>query len=330
MTLFTSLKEHPMTTPTNFVSFAVLSVVAAYCFLGCAAQHAGAQQSLLYYHVDSPPTDLQVSPFDWSIIVSAGQKLHLLNSDFSPNSSVSTRDREEVYRIAPSYNTSDIVLACKDSYCTYYDIDWLLEDIFTSRTIGRGYDSFPLSLDPDGFYIASTDSVSMTVLQLDQDSNTLRTYDGAFRNENFLRRQFLHGFQNGNFVYFIVRDNGTLSANNVRILRFCHDYEVFEFDAAYEAVLECSAMSPSSRVEVSHSLMDEFGNAVITISVTTDQETNLCSFFLQDINAEMDESYNVCSSGENNALTIPLVWYNERTCATFSILVRYFYHACIA
>ena len=311
-----------MMIPTKFVSLAVLSIVGARCFLSTAAQPTATLQSYLYYHLDSPPTDLQVSPFDASIIVSAGQKLHLLNPDFSPNSSLLTHDRTEVHRIALSYNTSDVVLACKDGYCTHYEVDWLFPEILTSTMVGRGYDSFPLSLDPGGFYIASTDSISMTILQLDQDSNTLRNYDGVFQNENFLRRQFLHGFQMGNFVYYIVRDNGTHSSNNVRIMRLCHDTEVSDFDAEYEAVLECSAVSPSSKVEVSHNLIDEFGNAVITISVTTDHETNLCSFFLEDVNAEMDKSYTQCSNGENNALAIPLVWYTEQTCTTFSNLVR--------
>ena len=300
--------------------FAVVSVIAAHSFLGCAAQTPGAQPSVVYYELDSPPTDLQVTPFDGSIVVSAGQKLHFLNMDFSPNSSVITHDRQEVYRIA-LYNTSDVVLACKDAYCTYYEIDWLYQEFYTSRPVGRGFDSVPLSLDLDGFYIATTDTISMTILQIDQDANTLRTYAEVFKNENFYRRQFLYGFQLGDFVYYVVRDNGTLSSNNVRIMRLCHDTEVFTFHAAYEAVLECSPMSTNSRVEVSHSLMDEFGNAVITVSVTTDHETNMCLFYLESINLEMDRSYALCSSGENNTLTIPLVWHNQHTCSILNLLV---------
>ena len=311
-----------MTCTKSSLWFALLGALMIHCSSGAI----DTQHSDLYFQLESPPTDLQVSPFDASIVVSAGIKLHLLNPDFSPNASVTTHDWQEVYKIGLSYNTSDIVLACKDTGCTHYDVDWLDESFFTSRNTGSGFDNVPLSLDPAGFYVANSDTQAIKVLQIDQDGLNMREFEGIFQNPSFYQRQFLYGFVHGEYVYYISRDNGTNASNNVRVMRLCHDFEMFTFDAAYEAVLECSAMSATSRVEVSHSLMDAFGNPVITFSVTTDHETNICSFAIADIDAEMDTSYTLCASGNHNALKIPLVWYDQRTCTTFSSSVRHYSH----
>lgn len=308
-----------------------LATVAA-CFL-CVLSAITAQEDLLpYFQLDSTPTDLQVSPSfeeDDSIVVSTGHKLYLLNLDFSLISSIDTRDAQGIRRISVSYNSTDFILACKEAYCTYYDVNWLDEDFYTlPKQVGSGANNVPLSVDPTGFYLANVfthPSVStMSITQIDDHAIDQRSYDEAVR--NIYNRQFLHSFQLGEYVYFIVKDNGTESQNNVRIMRLCHDLDMTVFDAAYEAVLECSPVSPTSKVEVSHNLLDEFGNAVITFAVTTDHKTNVCLFLLSDIDSEMDRSYSICSSGNNNTLEIPLAWHNGGTCATFSRTVSHYYN----
>ena len=307
-------------------SFSLL--LSLFLLYSATAQPATVQGSDLYYGgLASPPTDLQVSPVDASIVVSAGNMLHRLNPDFSHNSSVTTVDRQAVYRIALSHNTSDVLLACKDVHCTRYDVDWIFQSLFTHNRVADGFDGIPLSTDPSGFYIASSDTLEMSIEQIDQDGLFTRDFVGIFDSNNFYQRQFLYGFVHGDYVYFIARDNGTLTSNtnNVRILRLCHDFEVIAFEAAYEAVLECSAMTVNSRVEISHSLLNEYGNIVITFAVITDIETNICSFFLDEINAEMDSAYDDCSSDNYSSVQIPLVWYDQPNCFIFASPVSHHY-----
>lgn len=298
----------------------MLSVVAIYC-LSFATTLADAQD-VVYLQLDNTPLDMQVSPWDGSIIVSAGLEMHRLNPDFTLNSSVITHDRRPARRIAVSSNASHIVLACKETYCTLYDVDWMYQMFYHNKLVGRGFYSVPLSIDPQGFYIGTSDSNSIDIIHFNEDFTSNRNYERSFNNNSFYQRQFLQGFQYNNFVYFIVRDNGTNEiSNNVRAVRVCHElhYNIL-FDAAYEAVLDCGVMSASSKVEVGSNLMDEFGNATITLAVTTDDETSICSFSLEAINSEMDKSYTLCSSGRNNSLVIPLAWYSERTCSTFTLV----------
>ena len=298
-------------------------VLSVHCSLFAFAVSAvGAQDDPIRLQLDTAPTDVQVSLYDGSIVVSAGQELLLLNPDFTLNSSVTTHDRRVGQRIALSRNASDVVLVCKEGYCTHYTVDWEYEEILvSSEQVGSGFGSVPLSTELNGFYIGTSDSSSFKVEQINEDGFFMHDYHQFFRNTNFYQRQFLHGFEYGNFVYFVVRDNGTNDVtNNIRVMRFCHDLEQPAFKAAFEAILDCGVMSPNRKVEVANSLLDEFGNARITVAVTTDGETNIYSFLLDDIDAEMDASFTKCST--NGSLTISLAWYYERTCLTFSISVR--------
>lgn len=276
----------------------------------------------MYLPLNSTPMDIRVSPLDGSIVVSAGPDILRLDIDFTLNGTVTTHDHQPGHRIALSHNTTDTILVCKDSFCTHYYVDWELEELYLSTKVARGFDSVPLSVDPEGFYIGTSDGRSINIKHFDVEDNTEREYDWAFTNNTFNQRKFLQGFQYGGFVYFIVQDNGTsLIANNVRIIRVCHDLDSTSFDAAYEAVLECGKVSPGSKVEVSNSILNG-NNFTITISITTDDDTNICSFSINDINSEMDASYDLCSSRDSSDLKIPLVWYNERTCGVFSEAVR--------
>ena len=298
-------------------------VLSIHCSLFAFVVSAvSAQDDPIHLQLDTAPTDVQVSLYDGSIIVSAGQELLLLNPDLTLNSSVTTLDGRAGQRIALSRNASNVVLVCKEGYCKHYAVYWEEEDISQPKQIGYGLDGVPLSTEPNGFYIGTSDSSSFKVEQINEDGFFIHDYHQRFRNANFYQRQFLHGFEYGNFVYFVVRDNGTNDVtNNIRVMRFCHDLEQPALEGAFEAILDCGVMSPSSKVEVANSLLDEFGNARIIFAVTTDDETNICSFLLDDIDTEMDASFTKCST--NGSLTIPLAWYySERICLAFSISVR--------
>ena len=289
----------------------LLSLIALQCL---SAQ-------VMYQPLDSAPQDLQVSRFDGSIVVSAGYMLHLLNPDFSLNSTVMNINRKVVHRIALSHNATHVLLACMEAHCTHYEIDWHYErEIYRNSQIVIGFDGVPLSINPDGFYVASADPLAIVVKEVSEDGGIIRDSEPAIRNDDFYRRQFLTGFEHGGFVYFIARDNGTNDiSNKVRIVRLCHHgIDERGFNAMYEVVLECGPISPNSKVEVSNNIINVYGNSVIVLSVTTDEETRIISFLLDDIDAEIDASYAICSSGNNNTLSIPLAWYTERTCLTFS------------
>ena len=310
------------------VSVIVLTLTAFHCFTFAITPADARDDAPASLQLDSAPLDLQVSLYDGTIVVSAGMELLLLDPNLTVSSIVMVHDRIRGQRIALSHNTSNSVLVCKEEFCSHYDVDWMYdEEIYEFVSpVARGFDSVPLSIEPTGFYIATSDGQSIDIKQLDENGNSLRDYNWAFNNNQFYQRQFLEGFQYGDFVYFVARDNGTSElANKVRVIRLCHGFTMRAFSAAYEAILECGEMSASSKVEVSSSLLDEFGNPMITFAVTTDEDTNICSFSLNNINAEMDASYTRCSSNENSSLIIPLAWYNERTCGTFSNFVSYYY-----
>ena len=292
----------------------LLSIVAAFLYFTSTTTPASAQD-VMYVPLNSTPTDVQVSLSDGFIIVSAGLEVIRLTPDFSINSTAQIDDGRPGYRIAISHNTSESLLVCKEVFCTKYLVDWDYEEFYFPEDITiRGFDFVPLSLEFGGFYIGTSDGTSINVLQIDPDGFVLSDYDEAFNDKNFHHRKFLHGFEQTEFVYFVVQDNGTTEiTNNVRIMRFCND---MEFEAAYEAILDCGTVSDKSKVTVSTTPFDVFA---LTIAVATDDDTNICSFSLDDINSEMDASYSLCSSGEHNNLSIPLVWYNERTCEVFSL-----------
>ena len=275
---------------------------------------------LLYHSLDSTPSDLQVSLFDASIVVSAGNKLYRFNPDFSLSSTVMNQDWMAGHRIALSQNSTHVLLICKETFCNYYEIYWLDKEILSGPRVINGFDSVPIAIDSSGFYIATSDEISMNIKQLSEESYTIRTYDPAINNNSFYQRQYLEGFVYKDFVYFIARDSGaTEITNKVRIVRACHNSsDQVAFDAMYEVVLECGAVSPNSKVKVSNNIVDRYGNAVITISVTTVNETSICSFSFDEIDAEINASYALCSSGRNDSLSIPLAWFSERTCARFS------------
>ena len=305
------------------VSVVVLTLAAFHCF-AIAITPADAQDDVLVsLQLDSTPVDLQVSLYDGSIIVSAGLELLLLSPNLTVINSVMVPDRLPGQRIALSQNSSDVVLVCKESICTQYFIYWMDEDIYgTVSPVARGFDSVPLSVESVGFYIATNDGQSIEITQIDENGDSMRDYEWAYNNNQFYQRQFLEGFQYGEYIYFVARDNGTSEiANKVRVIRLCHSFTMLAFSAAYEAILECGEMSAASKVQASSSLLDEFGIPMITFAVTTDEETNICSFSINDINAEMDTSFTQCSSNENSGHIIPLAWYYERVCGTFGSFV---------
>jgi hypothetical protein len=307
------------------VSVIVLTLTVFHCFTFAITPADARDDAPASLQLDSAPLDLQVSLYDGSIVVSAGMELFLLDPNLTVSSSVMVHDRIPGQRIALPHNSNDSVLVCKEEFCSHYDVDWMYdEEIYEFVSpVARGFDSVPLSVEPTGFYIATSDGRSIDIKQLDENGNPMRDYNWAFNNNQFYQRQFLEGFQYGDFIYFVARDNGTSElANKVRVIRLCHGFTMRAFSAAYEAILECGEMSANSKVEVSSSLLDEFGNPMITFAVTTDEDTNICSFSLDNINAEMDASYTWCSSNENSSLIIPLAWYNERTCGIFSSSVE--------
>ena len=310
------------------VSVIVLTLVAFHCFAVAITPADAQDDAVLSLQLDSTPVDLQVSLYDGSIIVSAGLELILLSPNLAVSSSVMVHDRTPGQRIALSHNSSDSVLVCKESICTHYYIDWMYEEEIygTVSPVARGFDSVPLSVEPLGFYIATNDGQSIHITQIDENGIVMRDYDWAYRNSQFYQRQFLEGFQYGEYVYFVARDNGTSEiANQVRVIRLCHSFTMPAFSAAYEAILECGEMSASSKVQTSSNLLDEFGNPMITFAATTDEETNICSFSINDIDAEMNASFTQCSNIENSGLIIPLAWYDERRCGIFSTFVSNFY-----
>ena len=292
----------------------LLSIVAAFLYFTSTTTPASAQD-VMYVHLNSTPTDVQVSLSDGFIIVSAGLEVIRLTPDFLIDSTAQIEDRRPGYRIAISHNTSESLLVCKEDFCTKYLVDWEYGEFYDEMRIGRGFDLVPLSLEFGGFYIGTSDGTSIIVLQIDPDYGfVIRDYDEAFNDKNFDHRKFLHGFEQTEVLYFVVQDNGTTEiTNNIRIMRFCNDTE---FNAAYEAILDCGTVSDKSKVTVSITQLDVF---TLTVAVTTDDDTNICSFSLDDINSEMDASYSLCSSGDHNNLSIPLAWYNERTCEVFSL-----------
>lgn len=305
----------------NKIGLVVLSALAVYF---AAITPADSQDGDMYFELSRVPTDLQVSVVDGSVVVSAGDEIHRLYPNLTLINTIRTHDRKAGHRIALSHNNTGSVLVCKETYCTFYNFDWLFGDtLIQPKRVNAGYNSFPLSIEPDGFYTAGCDGVSVAVEQFDEYFDSVRSYEWPFLPTINFKRHFLYGFVYRDFVYFITRDNGTtLPSNNVRLLRYCHelpsddDNGAGRFDAAYETILECGEISASSKVIVSTTPLDEFGNALITLAVTTNEATTICSFSLSDIDAEMDSSFTQCSN--NNSLVIPLVWFRERTCAAFS------------
>ena len=276
------------------------------------------------YAVDDPPTDMKISPWDGSVYVSAGARLIYLNADLTENASVPTIGG----RIAHAYNDTDIFMACTEEFCRRFNIDWPESDVYDPQDVIQGSSSTTLvsvQLE-DQFYVGATENEDIILEQIDPRSPDpqLRVFDQSIVNENFYRRQFLYAFESEDYVYFLVRDNGTNDlTTNMRVMRVCQEEggTDYHFVAVYEAILECGDFSASSQVTVSESVveMEVVGKATI-IAITTNSKTNICIFSIGNIDMEMDMSYSECVSGDNNERTIPLVWYNDRTCGHFGVV----------
>lgn len=276
------------------------------------------------YALDDPPTDMKISPWDGSVYVSAGAMLIYLNADLTENASVSTIGG----RIAHAYNDTDIFMACTEEVCRRYNIDWPDSEPYEPQDVIQGSSSTTLvSVQLENqFYVGATDNEDIILKQLDSHSPDpqLRVFDQSIVNENFYRRQFLYAFESEDSVYFLVRDNGTNDlTTNLRVMRVCQEEggTDYHFVAVYEAILECGDFSANSQVTVSDSVveMEMVGTATI-IAITTNSKTNICIFSIGNIDMEMDMSYSECVSGDNNDKTIPLVWYNDRTCGHFRVV----------
>ena len=275
-----------------------------------------------YYPLRAPPTDITMHPSDGRVIVSTGRKLFALNPDLTLNGSISTIGGHIGY----IYNNSeDHVLMCTDVYCrVYLYVDWTNPDSHDTQTLQRSRVSttlVPVELE-NHFYIGSTDNRKIEIEEIDASSMPVRLFSKAITNTGFYKRKFLHAFENGDSVYFLVRDNGTNNlTTSIRVIRVCQDVQNY-FKAVYETVLDCGNFSSSSQVIISDTptALEESTDVTLTLAVTTGGVTNICKFSTADIDLEMNSTYSKCVSGNFNEQKIPVVWYDSRTCGDFNVV----------
>ena len=291
------------------------------CVLVVLSCTSSLKATAAYYPLQVPPTDVTMHPWDGRVIVSAGRKLSALNPDLTLNSSINTIGGH----IGLIYNNTENILMCTDEICKLYlYVDWANPESHDTQLLPKRSVSttlVPVELE-NRFYIGSTDGRKIEIEEIDSSSMPLRSLSKRITNRSFYKRKFLHAFENGDSVYFLVRDNGTNDlTTSIRVMRVCQDVQYY-FKAVYETVLECGNFSANSQVIFSDTAtaLDEPTDITLTLAVTTDGVTNICKFSTADIDLEMNSSYSKCVSGNFNELMIPIVWYDSRTCGDFNVV----------
>lgn len=271
------------------------------------------------FHLSAVPTDMTIST-SGDLYISAGRTLYSLNCNLIVDESVLvTTGNTNVTRIALSSNDSKIVLCLTDGSCLVYATEFLTlgrENTLASVTIPGetvALLSVPTTLE-DTFYVGSEGAVTPGGAQMialgqygiDEFSYTSRTsgVDLTISNDSFVSREFFSAFSHGEFVYFVVMDNGTSpSIHSIRILRLCNSANESYFRALYEVRLQCGTITPDTKI-VSFSLVGMSGMRAV-IGVTGDGRNHFCSFQVLDVDREIGRTFDECLSGNNE---IPLAW----------------------
>ena len=271
------------------------------------------------FHLPAAPTDMTISS-SGDVYVSAGSTLYSLNSSlFLDESVLLTTRNTNVSRMALASNGSQIILCLTDGSCLVYATEFLTlgrENTLSSVTVpGESVALLSVSTTlEDTFYVGSEGAmppggsqvIALGQYGLDEFSFTSRSsgVDLTISNDSFVSRDFFTAFSHGEFVYFVVMDNGTApTIHSIRILRLCNSANESYFGALYEVRLDCGTIAPDTKI-ASFSLVDSSGTRAV-IGVTGHGQNHFCSFQVSDIDREIERTFDECLAGSGE---IPLVW----------------------
>ena len=157
-------------------------------------------------------------------------------------------------------------------------------------------------------------------------SNTINRHEFYYTDtELIFSRQFVAGFENNGFIYFLVQDKKN-SHNDIRVLRVCEDTNVSEtsFRALYEAHLK--AIPDSATLSLVNGQLVTIGTVtMVMISMSFEDTSVIYGVKLADINWVMDKSFNDCIADNNDKKKIAVPWRspsNQAQCSEFGHVSR--------
>lgn len=167
-----------------------------------------------------------------------------------------------------------------------------------------------------GYYGSFNNFPLMYFLELNVNG-TLR-YGAYLTSQGNFARKFVAGFAADTFAYFVAEDQRAL--NDVVVVRMCEDTNISEttFNAFYEIHLKTLPVSATSTLVNSQLVtMETVPMVMITLSYEGNCVGGIYWYRLDDINSQMEESFEACISGADK-IKIPWMTHIDReTCAQF-------------
>ena len=257
------------------------------------------------------------------IFVGSGRKISRLNEYLQLNGTLNLPSASAtISKLSISSNGNKIVICLTDGSCLIYSSTLTIEQserVEEDATVpGRPFSLISVSTDVgDSFYVGSEGSTIPLILDSRdiligqfgfENGNIYRTSNGDFSvsSTTFTRRNFIDSFSVGNYIYFVVSDEGTASEDSaVRVLRVCNDAESDVLGSMYEVVLDCGT---TTKIVSSVTLMNWHSRYTVVMSISSEGENAVCAFSLNDIDAEMSRTFSECLSG---SMDVPLVWSDQ-------------------
>lgn len=255
--------------------------------------------------------DLQVDG-EGRAFVAAGNQLLRLSSSLVMEQNVILSSR--AVKISLSPGGEKLLVCTADISCVMYNAgDLSAQPLVTDVTLASA-GNMALFSSGSSFFTGSSERT----ISLSRIYNTSRTaYSEHSKNYTItsydFQRKFVFGFYSGNYSYFIVLDSGL--DGSIRIMRSCHDPSCCSdgdgscsFTALYEEVLFCGNEF-NSFIEADDgicgvSVVEDFGGkngASVFLSrchhAAQSGRNMVCSISVADIDAMMDGTYALCSSG---------------------------------
>ena len=293
----------------------------------CSCQQSTQPQYDLPSSLSRPPS-LQVDG-SGRVFVGAGDQLIRLDSNLVPQENLTLASEVQVVNISLSSDGSRLVVCLTDLSCAVYNAnDFSTGPVFSRAGALVSLQEIALFATEDSFYVGSVElegSVTDRNIVLGEyglsDSRTV-----MYNNDrNVFERVFYGGFVRGGYAYYFVSDDGN---NNdvpaLRVMRVCDGTP--QFSVLYETQLICGGRTFSANDRsCGLSLMESFSTLnepTVVVTRCRDGNANLvCLFTLAQIDNEMDQIYDECSTS-TGTFQVDVAWFNtHRTCSNFQVML---------
>ena len=292
--------------------------------------------SLLAIISSAQPFDFPSSPSrspglqvdeDGKIYTAAGSQLYRLNSNLVQEESWVLRP--DAVNISLSSGGRWLVVCLTDLSCEVYSANnFSAGHVFRRENAVRSVTNLALFAAEDSFYVGSITGAQneMTLSQYRFTANQTDMATYTIDRSEF-ERNFYGGFVRGSYAYFFASDNNPTEnqVRNFKVIRVCHNSN---FGALYELSLVCVG-APSTDVRISGvSVVDEdFGGLAGPVVILSrnrpanSQQNYVCLYSLVDIDREMQEKYDSCSTAPSGSSEeIDLAWRGSRTFCRMSMV----------